>query len=310
MYVQYIVSYTGGILNMLSKFFTKIFKQNNTDDISTLNEISNGLGEYASCSFNESNIDIKYKKGQEMLSIITSIENNNIESSDTNLLYAIAIAYRNYCAWFVRANKKKKYLEKSILFLNKSISASSDNIDAKSELGKLLIEEKVIRDLSKGINIFEKLQDSNQMPEYLNSILSKAIRQNKGVNLENTYDLCSFNDPSPAVFREERKRFRELIRTFKKEKNIDNLKTTLNQYYQLAVLVTVCYGEHDCNSGVRGNQYDNAIKIVKNICKEIDYSYITHGKIENSNFISENDWKTFVKVFGDNTNNFNTNAII
>ncbi len=295
---------------MLSKLFTKIFKRNNTNDIVTLNEISNGLGEYASCFLNETNIDIKYKKGQEMLSTITSIEKNSIESSDTNLLYALAIAYRNYCAWFIRDDKRKEYLEKSILFLNKSISAFSDNVDAKSALGKLLIEEKIVRDLSKGINILEKLQETNQMPEYLNSVLSKAIRQNKGVKLENTYNLCSFSDPSPAVFREERKRFRELIRTFKKEKNIDSLKTTLNQYYQLAVLVTVCYGEHDCNSGVQGNQYDNAIKIVKNICKEIDYSYLKHGKIEKSNFISENDWKTFVKVFENNTNTFNTNKLI
>lgn len=294
---------------MLSKFFTKIFKQNNTDDISTLNEISNGLGEYASCSFNELNIDIKHKKGQEMLSIITSIEKNSIESSDTNLFYSIAIAYRNYCAWFVRGDERKKYLEKSILFLNKSISVSSKNIDAKSELGRLLIEEKVVRDLSKGINILEKLQDANQMPEYLNSVLSKAIRQNKGVKLENTYDLCSFNDPSPAVFREERKRFRELIRTFKKEKNIDSLKTTLNQYYQLAILFTVCYGEHDCNSAVGGIQYDNAIKIVKNICKKIDYSYTIHGKIVKSNFISENDWKTFINIFGNNSNSFDTNKV-
>jgi len=294
---------------MLSKFFTKIFKYNTTDNISILNEISNGLGEYASCSFNESNIDIKYKKGQEMLSIIVSIEKNNIESSDTNLLYSIAIAYRNYCIWFVRSDERKIYLEKSILFLNKSILVSSENINAKSELGRLLIEEKVVRDLSKGINILEKLQDARQMPEYLNSVLSKAIRQNKGVKLENTYDLCSLNDPSPAVFREERKRFRELIRTFKKENNIDSLKTTLNQYYQLAVLVTVCYGEHDCNSAVSGFQYNNAIQIVKNICKKIDYSYPTHGKILKSNFISENDWKTFVNIFGSNTNSFDTNKV-
>lgn len=79
-------------------------------DISILNKISNGLGKYASCSFNESDINIKYRKGQEMLSIITSIEKNNIESNDTDLFYAIAIAYRNYCAWFIRGDKRKTYL--------------------------------------------------------------------------------------------------------------------------------------------------------------------------------------------------------
>ena len=294
---------------MFSKIFNTIFQKNNSNDIAVLDEISNGIGEYASCSFNESNIDIKNKKGQKMLSIITSIEKNTTESDDTNLLYSIAIAYKNYCAWFVRGEKRKDYLKKSISFLNKSISASSNNIDAKSELGKLLIEEKVVRDLSKGIKILEKLKNTNQMPEYLNSVLSKAIRQNNGVTLDNTYNLCSFNDPSPAVFREERKKFRKLIRTFKKEKNIDNLKTVLNQYYQLAVLVTVCYGEHDCNSAIAGFQYETAIKTVKNICKKIDYTYTTHGKIVKSNFISENDWKTFIKFFGNNTNNLNVNEV-
>lgn len=294
---------------MFKKVFIKIFKQNNIDYISILDEISNGLGEYASCSFNESNIDIKNKKAKEMLSIIVSIEKNNIASNDTNLFYAIAIAYRNYSAWFVRGNEKKKYLDKSILCLNKSILLFEDNMYAKSELGRLLIEEKLVRDLSKGINILEKLRDVNQMPEYLDSTLAKATRQKNGVELTNIYDLCSFVDPSPAVFSEERKRLRELIRIFKKEKNIDNLKIALDQYYQLAVLVAVCYGEHDCNSAVAGIQYNNAIKIVNNICKKINYTYLAHGKILNSNFVSENDWRTFVNVFGNNTDSFDTKKV-
>jgi len=143
------------------------------------------------------------------------------------------------------------------------------------------------------------------MPPHLNSILSKAHRQLGNIEQDNSFNLCSFEDPSPAVFREERKRFRALIRKYKKQNETDKLKTTLNNYYNLAVLVTICYGEHDCNSGVIGWQYDEAIKTVREVCDKIDFSFVEHGVLEKSNFISKNDWKTFVTVFGENSKSLN-----
>ena len=79
----------------------------------------------------------------------------------------------------------------------------------------------------------------------------------------------------------------------------------LDQYYSLAVLVIICYGEHDCNSGVIGWQYDEAVNMVRKICNRIEVSFVTHRFLEKSNFISKNDWKTFVGVFGENTNHYN-----
>ena len=105
--------------------------------------------------------------------------------------------------------------------------------------------------------------------------------------------------------REERKRFRALIRKYKKQGETDKLKASLEQYYNLAVLVTICYGDHDCNSGVSGWQYDDAVKIVPKLCNEIDFSFVRNGFLDKSNFISKNDWKTFVVVFGKSTKSFN-----
>ncbi len=189
--------------------------------------------------------------------------------------------------------------------MNESLFIAPNNINAKSELGRLLIEEKVIRNLSKGIKILEDLENDGNMPLHLNSILSKAHRQLGNIEQDSGFNLCAFDDPNPAVFSEERKRFRALIRKYKKQNEIDKLRTTLNQYYNLGVLVTICYGEHDCNSGVIGWQYDEAIKTVRKVCNKIDFSFAQHGFLEESNFISKNDWKTFVVVFGESTKSFN-----
>lgn len=273
--------------------------------IALLNNISNGLGEYASIAFSEDNQSKKNEKALEMLSIITDVEKHSSQLKNSELFYSIAIAYRNYCAWFVRGDNRKQYLEKCVTYLNDAISIDSGNIDAKSELGRLLIEEKIIRNRSKGIEILEGLKNDGNMPSHLNSVLSKAHRQSGNIEQDSGFNLCGFKDPSPAVFREERKRFRALIRKYKKNNEIDKLKSTLDQYYNLAVLVTICYGEHDCNSGVIGWQYDEAIKTVRKVCDKIDFSIVRDSFLEQSNFISKNDWKAFVAVFGENTKSFN-----
>lgn len=273
--------------------------------IALLNNISNGLGEYASVAFNEKNPIEKDEKSSEMLSIITEIEKTSTQLKSSDLFYSIAIAYRNYCVWFVRGDNRKQFLEKCLFYLNESLSITPNNINTKSELGRLLIEEKAIRNLSKGIKILEDLKNDGNMPSHLNSILSKAHRQTGNIEQDSVFDLCTFNDPSPAVFSEERKRFRALIRKYKKQNEIDKLQTTLNQFYNLAVLVAICYGEDDCNSGVIGWQYDEAIKTVRKVCDKIDFLFTQHGFLEKSNFISKNDWKTFVVVFGESTKSFN-----
>ena len=298
---------------MVFKIFKSLFvnnainepKTNNVgEQISLLNQISNGLGEYASFAFNEENPRKKNKKAQEMLSTISNIEKNSAGLKNSDLYYSIAIAYRNYCAWFVQGDERKFYLKKCVRLLNESISIEPDSINAKSELGRLLIEEKLIRDLSRGISILENLKQNGKMPSYLNSILSKARRQSGDIEQDDKFNLGAFNDPSPAGFREERKRFRALIRKYKKQNEIEKLKATLNQYYNLAVLVTVCYGDHDCNSGVIGWQYDEAINTVRKVCNKINCSFVTHGYLEQSNFISINDWKTFVNIFGESAKSF------
>ena len=295
---------------MLIKILKELFgtKENlgyKESPINTLLDLTN----YGECMFEEDKI-VKNKKGKEMLSVIATIEKNYRDSKDDELFYNMAIAYRNYTAWFIRGNEKKYFLEKAIQNLRKAILLSPENIDARYELSRLLINEKSIRDLEEGIEIAEIMKSEGKMPLPLNSVLARAKRQFSGVEITGIFDLCSFaKDPSPAVFREERIKFRTLIRNLKKEKNLDDLKNVLNQYYQLGVMFTVFFGDSDSSSSFGGNARMDAQEMIPKICKEIQYTYLENGRIFNCNYISENDWKNFVKVFGMNNNFFDVQSI-
>lgn len=287
----------------------KFIMEKEPNNIKILENISNGIGEYASYAFGEIAPDIKRAKGQEMLDTITKIELNSSKTSNAKLYYALAIAYRNYCAWFVRGIERKLYLEKTTNYLRLTINTSPNHITSKAELGKLLIEEKAIRNLEEGIKILQDLKSTKEMPDYLDSVLTKALRQNRQIEYMANYNLCHFINPSPAVFKEERKKFRALIKESQKRNDEIKLKQILTQYYHLAILVTLCYEGHDCNSAVSGNDYEKAKVIVNRVCQKINYNFSDNGYIENSNFMSENDWKIFEKVFGNTTASLNLNKI-
>ncbi len=281
-------------------FFNSLFrdKKEKKDDnslsklLSELIGTSNGLGEYNPLDMTDKE---KASKGSEMLSKIKYIELQGNKFNDDEFFYLLALSYRNYAAWYVKGGEKKKYLKTCLSILKK---VSKRHSEGRGTLGRLLIELKDIGDLPKGIKILEELNKQNRLPLYLNSLLAKVHRQSGNIKVEDNYSLCKFkNDPSPAVFREERKRFRALIRQCKKDKKIEELKKVLNNYYSLGVLVTLCYGDHNCNSAVSGKSYNDAIGIVQNYCSKINDSYEKSSRLKNSEFISNNDWKTFEKIF-------------
>lgn len=275
------------------------FKNEDEKLIEKLKEISNGLGIYSNME-SPDNPEVKYK-GLKMLSEIQRIESLSKAKNNSDLLYCLAIAYKNYTAWYKRGDERKEYLLKVIKFLDKSVEISKNHIKAKEALGQILIEEKVVRNLEKGRLLLEELKRNNQMSDHLNSVLMKANRQTNNVKVDEVFDLCKFNDPSPGVFREERKSFRQLVKTYKKEKNFIELEKALNNYYKLGVLVTMCYPNSDCNSGVSGEDYEKAKKIIEQNCDTISLNFKENGYIKNNLFISENDWKIFDNFFGKST---------
>lgn len=273
-----------------NKEVEKYVTQNSLGTI--LSSLSDSLGEFAP-------IETKYDKQKERMSlVINRIRDEVNQNNNFELFYLFAISIRNFTSWYIRGDERKKYLDEVIFYLEKSIGLNDKFVEAKAELGLLLIEQKVVRNLEKGYSILNGLKNINQLPSYLDSTLSKAERQLGLVCVEDNFDFSNLN-PAPAVFAEERKKYRTLIRKYKKEKDIDNLKRTLKNFYNLAILVVVCYGSHDCKSGVVGHDYDLAIGRVKKIGKKINFSFKENGYIKNCNFISNNDWKQFISVFGE-----------
>ena len=126
--------------------------------------------------------------------------------------------------------------------------------------------------------------------------------------MEDQFDLCSVDMMTPFDLKEQRKEFRTLIKNYKKTNEIDRLKTVLNQYYNLAVVVTICYGDQDFKSSV-GGHFDIVKDTVKKICKKINFSYESDGILKNSSFISNNDWKTYVEIFGESSRTFNFGTV-
>lgn len=282
--------------NMFSISKQPIEKKSEDSYLNELEELIDGFGYYANSEPINSEIT---KKGNEMLQRIEVIEKNITNTTDTNLVCILGLSFLTYSKWYLRGIEQKVYLEKCIKYLNNSILLSSENITAREKLGKLLIDEKLVRDLEKGKSILTKLNINNQLKPQFNSTLSKAKRQTtKTYKAPNSYNYCKFSDPSPAVFREERILFRTKIRQFKKEKKINELEIVLNQYYNLGVLVTLCYGNFDCNSATSGIEYENAKVIVKENCKKLKYSFLENGYISNSSFLSKTDWKNFDSTFG------------
>ena len=157
-------------------FFKSLFggseekKESNSlpDLLSELIDISNGMGEYSPLDMIEEEKD---SKGREMLSRIRSIELKSKKFNDDELFYLLALSYRNYTAWYVKDYEREKYLKKCLSILKK---VSKSHKVSRAELGRLLIEEKLVRNLPLGIEILEELNSQNELPSYLNSTLAKA----------------------------------------------------------------------------------------------------------------------------------------
>lgn len=200
----------------------------------------------------------------------------------------------------MRGETRKEYLLKVTTLLDKSINFNENNSKAKELLGQLLINEKLIRNLNKGQMLLNELKSKNELTPSLNPVLQKVEKQ---IKIDQNYNFCKFTDPSPAVFKEERIVFRALIKKYKNEKNIKELETTLKDLYTLSVLVTMCYGNSDCNSATSEIKYKQAILIIKKNCKRIRYTFLENGYISNSSFLSSSDWKNFDFVFGKSDKN-------
>jgi hypothetical protein len=228
------------------------------------------------------------------------------EYTNYQIHYLLAIAYRNYSAWFIRGDQRKKYLDLMVDHLDKSILINSDQVEVKVELARILIEEKLIRNLEKALIIISDLEKTKSLPDWMSSIVEKAKRWSGQIEIPEDNNFSKI-DPSPASLREERTKLRKLLTDFLKENSIEKARIIGTRLYNLALLVAYLYKGHDCNSGVMGIEYDQAAEKIKLVGEKFNFNYF--GKIEDAEFLSETDYKKLIRIFGDVQSKISVNKV-
>ncbi len=235
------------------------------------------------------------KCAEQMLKEIESFE-KNVQCDNPQIHYLLGIAYRNYAAWFVRGDQRKKYLNLTVNHLDKSIALNPNQTEIKVELARILIEEKLVRNLERALMIISDLEKTKSIPVWMTSIIEKAKRWSGQIEIPKNNDFSNI-DPSPASLREERTKLRKILTNLLKQNSIEEAKVIGTRLYNLALLVAYLYGGHDCNSGVIGMEYDQAAEKIKLIGRKFNFNYF--GKIEDAGFLSETDYRKLIKIFGD-----------
>jgi hypothetical protein len=115
-----------------------------------------------------------------MLRAIETVENSHAKSISPELHYWLGIAWRNYTAWFVRGAGRKPFLQKAATHLERAYLLEEDKSGSTwrgyaCELGALLADEALIRDLDRAIPVFEAVFSSTDRYEPLLCSFAEAV---------------------------------------------------------------------------------------------------------------------------------------
>jgi hypothetical protein len=97
-----------------------------------------------------------------MLETIQAAESQYPSSDCAELEYWLGIAWRNYTAWFLRGDARRSPLQKAISHFERAALLEESGSTPKwityaSELGAILVEEALVRDLERGVAVLEKV---------------------------------------------------------------------------------------------------------------------------------------------------------
>jgi hypothetical protein len=206
--------------------------------------------------------------------------------------------------WYRRKNEDKTTpLKNAIALIEKALSMDRDNEEAKYTLGEILIERVQVRDLDRGLKLLQEVKNKNSQ---IQGLIAKADRWLGKLEIDSEFDYLTIQLIPLTLLREERTKCRTLIRSLKKDNNNTSLVQVLDHMYRLAILhdaatFVMLNTEHSFNVK-ETRKWDRKMKnLAMNI---LEFSYSINGRIKESNncFLSENDYKTFIQVFGDSDN--------
>jgi hypothetical protein len=186
-----------------------------------------------------------------MKNVMENIESQFSIDTSPEVEYWLGVAWENFTGWYVRGDERKIYLDRSIKHYEKAYSLSRDYshgrwVEYAGNLGRLLVDTAIIRDLEKAIPILEDIY--NNTDEYLPPLCSlpeayykkgnflkaadigkelykraieEAKREAKNLGISEWDDFVPYAPLETAS-----KAYRALVRQYRKERNIENAYNT------------------------------------------------------------------------------------
>jgi tetratricopeptide (TPR) repeat protein len=138
---------------------------------------------------------------------------------------------------------------------------------------------------------------------YIYSSLTKVYKKNK--NYRQAYLLSKKALPTPAAFRDCATCLRSLAKEAKKASDSVSYRHALEDLYKLGAYACLCYGEHNCQSGVSGAAYDRAVIMSRSMKgRPTDATFERNGKIVGGGLLTEADYIMFADAFGESDKTF------
>jgi len=101
-----------------------------------------------------------------MLSEIRRVEREIRAETTAPIEYKLAIALRNYTAWYVRGESRKAFLEEVVSHLTRSLIIDPQQCGAKCELARVQIDEQQVRDLPNAMRLISELEKDELLPDW------------------------------------------------------------------------------------------------------------------------------------------------
>lgn len=195
-------------------------------------------------------------KKDNMLKILHSVESYAENLQNPRLIYWLGIAWRNFTSWHIRGDERKEYLEKAVHYFDKALGLSKDTlpiqlplekrhnseyldqIDIAGELGHVLVDEAIIRDLDRGEKVLQFVFDNTEEYEpclcsyaelfYKKGDYKKCVEIGLNINDRCTKSPEWKDDPPPAPLGIVGSAYRALAKRAKKDGKTDEAV----QYFQ------------------------------------------------------------------------------
>ena len=168
-------------------------------------------------------------------------------------------------------------------------------MDSQVELTRILIEEKLVRDLDCALSMAAQLQKEEQLPQWLVPAIEKAKRWAGKAEFPTDSDFSALT-PSPAAIREERTKLRKLL--VEQTKCGDRLSASAiaKRLYNLGLLAAYLYDDFDGSSGVSGAAFDAAEHKMRKVNSMFKFDYL--GRIVGAEFLSPADYRRIEAILG------------